>query len=73
TILYRDPNKAQEIAPLLRPTSNDMLEMGIVDVVLPEPDDGAAIMARWLTHALASTVADRETRAARFRNLRRLL
>lgn len=80
TILYRDPARAEELAPLLRPTSTDMKLIGIADVVLPEVDEGAhmsrkgsaEVIADWLTVALDSTTADRQARAARFRNLRPL-
>jgi acetyl-CoA carboxylase carboxyl transferase subunit beta len=36
-ILERDAAKAPEVAPLLKLTSADLLELGIVDGVVPEP------------------------------------
>ncbi len=40
-LLYRDPSRANEVAESLRLTAADCLDMGIVDGVVREPDDGA--------------------------------
>jgi acetyl-CoA carboxylase carboxyl transferase alpha subunit len=40
-LLYRDVTKAEEIAPALRITAQDCKQLGVVDVVVPEPKDGA--------------------------------
>jgi acyl-CoA carboxylase subunit beta len=37
SILHRDPTRAQEVAPLLRPTARDLRQAGIVDRILPGP------------------------------------
>ena len=55
-LLYRDPSRANEVAESLRLTAADCTELGIVDGVVPETDDGAhadpAAAARHLERAL---------------------
>jgi acetyl-CoA carboxylase alpha subunit len=55
-LLYRDTSRANEVAESLRLTASDCMELGIVDGVVPEPDDGAhadpAAAARHLERAL---------------------
>ncbi len=41
SILYRDVEKAEEVAPALKLTAHDCKELGVVDVVVPEPEGGA--------------------------------
>ena len=41
TLLYRDPTRAEEVAPALKLTANDCKQLGIIDVVVPEPAGGA--------------------------------
>ena len=41
TILWRDASKAVEAAAALRLTAPDLLELGVVDGIVPEPDGGA--------------------------------
>ena len=41
TILYRDATKAEKAADAMKVTSKDLLEMKIVDEVVPEPPGGA--------------------------------
>lgn len=40
-ILYRDKEKARSVAPFLKLTATDLLRLGIVDEVIPEPGEGA--------------------------------
>ncbi|MDR7586643.1 MAG: acetyl-CoA carboxylase carboxyltransferase subunit alpha [Armatimonadota bacterium] len=40
-ILYRDPGRAAEVAARLKLTAPDLLRLGIIDVVVPEPPGGA--------------------------------
>ena len=40
-LLYHDATKAEEIAPALRITAQDCKQLGVVDVVVPEPKGGA--------------------------------
>ena len=42
TILYRDADRAPELANSLRITAPELARFGIVDQVIPEPPDGAA-------------------------------
>ena len=41
TILYREPGRAAEIAPSLKITAHDCRDLGVVDLVIPEPEGGA--------------------------------
>jgi acyl-CoA carboxylase subunit beta len=41
SILYRDATRAESVAESLRLTAPDLLDLGIIDVVVPEPDGGA--------------------------------
>lgn len=40
-ILYRDAGQAPDVASSLRLTSRDLLELGLVDEIIPEPEGGA--------------------------------
>ena len=40
-ILWKDTSKEIEAAELLKMTSEDLLQQGIVDYIIPEPNDGA--------------------------------
>lgn len=40
-ILYRDAAQAPQLAPALRITAPDLLELGVIDRVVPEPPGGA--------------------------------
>jgi acetyl-CoA carboxylase carboxyl transferase alpha subunit/acetyl-CoA carboxylase carboxyl transferase beta subunit len=41
SIIYRDPQKAEEIATALKLTALDCKDLGVVDTVIPEPEGGA--------------------------------
>ena len=41
SILFRDPTKAEKAADALKLTAKDLLQMGVVDEVIPEPPGGA--------------------------------
>ncbi len=40
-IIYRDSGRAPEAAAALKMTAQDMLELGLVDAIIPEPGEGA--------------------------------
>ncbi len=40
-IIYRDSAKAPQAAAALRMTAPDLLELGLIDEIVPEPNDGA--------------------------------
>ncbi len=40
-ILYRDPSKAAALAPAMKITAADCLQLGVIDEVVPEPAGGA--------------------------------
>jgi len=40
-ILWKDTNKEIDAAKMLKMTSKDLLQQGIVDCIIPEPNDGA--------------------------------
>ena len=41
SIFYQDTDKAEEITPLLRLTAADCKQLGVIDLVVPEPEGGA--------------------------------
>ena len=64
-ILYRDPDKVEEVAEALKLTAYDCRTFGIVDVVVPEPEDGAHTnfdaAARQLERMLVQSLLDVQT------------
>jgi acetyl-CoA carboxylase carboxyl transferase subunit beta len=42
-LLYRDASRAEEVAPALRLTAEDCIELRVVDVLVPEPRGGAHV------------------------------
>jgi len=42
-LLYRDANRAEEVAPALRLTAQDCADLGVVDLLVPEPKGGAHV------------------------------
>ncbi len=40
-IIFKDAGKAQEVAPFMRLTAEDLLEFGLIDGIVPEPPGGA--------------------------------
>lgn len=63
-ILYRDPGRATDVADALKLTAHDCKEMGVVDVIVPEPAGGAHTdhdeAARLLKSALLHTLTEIE-------------
>jgi acyl-CoA carboxylase subunit beta len=58
-ILYRDASQAADVAPSLRLTSRDLLELGVVDEIVTEPEGGAH-----LDHERAALLLRRAVREA---------
>lgn len=62
SIIYRDIGMADSVATSLRPTARDCKELGIVDVIVPEPSAGAhtehEAAARLLGAALLRSLAE---------------
>jgi acyl-CoA carboxylase subunit beta len=72
SILHRDPTRAEEVAPLLRPTASELRRLGIADRVLPGPTThGAATAATALRAELAATIADLDAEPNRLARRRR--
>jgi acetyl-CoA carboxylase carboxyl transferase subunit alpha len=40
-IIFKDAGKAQQVAPFMRLTAEDLLELGLIDGIVPEPPGGA--------------------------------
>jgi acetyl-CoA carboxylase carboxyl transferase subunit alpha len=59
-ILWRDASEAQQAAEALRITAQDLLKLGVVDRVIPEPKGGAhrdpETQAAWIKEALLETL-----------------
>lgn len=41
SILWRDAEHTEEAAEALRPTANDLIDLGLIDEIIPEPPGGA--------------------------------
>ncbi|MES1261217.1 MAG: acetyl-CoA carboxylase carboxyl transferase subunit alpha, partial [Acidobacteriota bacterium] len=61
-IIYRDSGKAEQAAAALRLTAEDLLKLGLVDGIIPEPPGGAHEdydeAARFLKEQLARSLAE---------------
>ncbi len=61
-ILWRDAAKAPEAAEALKPTSDDLMKLGIIDSIIPEPDSGAHSnpeeAARLVKNAILEALSD---------------
>src|SRR5581483_11565787 len=55
-IIYRDSGKAPEAAAALRMTAADLLEMKLIDGIIPEPPEGAHLDPEAATSALRETL-----------------
>ena len=68
-LIYQDEARADEVAEALKLTAEDSRELGIVDLVVPEPPGGAhknpAEAARQLRRALLQELADLQSMSAR--------
>lgn len=66
SILHRDPTRAEEVAPRLRPTAADLRELGVCDRIVPGPTTfDPATAASALRAELAATLADLDADADR--------
>lgn len=61
-ILWRDAAKAPEAAEALKPTADDLLALGIVDKIIPEPTGGAhndpQLAAKTVKEEILATLAE---------------
>jgi acetyl-CoA carboxylase carboxyl transferase subunit alpha len=81
-ILWRDANKKVEAAEALKITASDLLALGLVDAIVPEPVGGAhndhdaatALVDQALAHSLAelSTLTVEERLTTRYDKFRRM-
>jgi acetyl-CoA carboxylase carboxyl transferase subunit alpha len=81
-ILWRDANRKVEAAEALKITAPDLLELGLIDEIIPEPTGGAhndpdrasALVDGALEHALSllSAVPPSERLSARYEKFRRM-
>ncbi|MEK7448414.1 MAG: acetyl-CoA carboxylase carboxyltransferase subunit alpha [Planctomycetota bacterium] len=55
-ILWRDGSKAPEAAKVLKLTAHDLLKLGIVDEIIPEPLGGAHRDSQWTANVLKQTL-----------------
>jgi acetyl-CoA carboxylase carboxyl transferase alpha subunit len=83
SILYRDVAHAEAVAEKLKLTAHDLLALGIIDVVVPEPEGGAhlnpdaaatALKSHLLAalHLVCSTVSPRRLVATRYEKYRHI-
>ncbi len=57
SILWRSAEKAQDAAAALRITAQDLLDLKIIDGIIPEPSGGAHRAPEMAIHAVGDTVA----------------
>ncbi len=64
-ILWNDTSKISEAAEMLKLTAKDLLKMGIIEKILPEPPGGAhrnpQLMAETVSRALSKQLSDLES------------
>ena len=56
-IIYRDSGKAAQAAAALKITAPDLLELGLVDGIVPEPGEGAHTDYEQAAHLLGESIA----------------
>jgi len=81
-ILWRDANRKVDAAEALKITAPDLLELGLIDEIIPEPTGGAhndpqraaALVDHALEHALGmlSSVPTADRLSARYEKFRRM-
>ena len=80
SILWKDAGRSGEAAELMRMTAADLLELGVADEVIPEPEGGAhsdpqevfEAVDRSLSAALARVVKEGSFAARRQEKFRRM-
>lgn len=82
SLLWKDPSREREAADVLKITAEDLMELGICDAIIPEPEDGAhtnlsqtaASLKNWLALALnRQNMMDSEDRLqSRYEKIRRI-
>jgi acetyl-CoA carboxylase carboxyl transferase subunit alpha len=57
SIMWRDAGQAETAAEALKITANDLLQLGVVDEVIPEPEGGAHLNHEETAHALDAALS----------------
>jgi acetyl-CoA carboxylase carboxyl transferase subunit alpha len=57
-ILYKDPKLAPEVAAAVKVTAQDLLELGVIDGIIPEPPGGAHADPATTAEALRAALLD---------------
>lgn len=57
-ILWKDPSHATQAAKILKLTSQDLLDLGVIDAIIPEPVGGCHREAMQSSRSLARTVSE---------------
>jgi acetyl-CoA carboxylase alpha subunit len=68
-ILFRDPERVQEAAGLLRLTARDLFELRIADALVPGPPTSGSLRDLLAYHLAGSDSADPATRRRRWRSI----
>lgn len=58
SILWKDPTREHEAADLLNITAEDLLRLGVIDGIIPEPEGGAHKQIRQTALAIKSTLVN---------------
>jgi acetyl-CoA carboxylase carboxyl transferase subunit beta len=82
SLLWKDPTREREAADVLKITAEDLMQLGICDAIVPEPEEGAhtnlsqtaASLKNWLTLALdrQNRLPDEERLQTRYEKIRRI-
>ena len=78
SILWKDAGRADEAAEVMKLTAADLLQLGVADQVIPEPDGGAqndpkavfAAVDKALTRHLNQLAKEKDLAADRYKNFR---
>lgn len=64
SILWKDSSRATEAAELMKLTSKDLLDLGIIDKIIPEPENGADRDFEFTAQKLSDNIYEEITKLA---------
>ena len=58
SILWKDPSREKEAANIMRITAEDLVEFGVAETIIPEPDGGAHIDPEAAAEAIRKYISE---------------
>ena len=58
SILWKDPSREKEAANIMRITAEDLVEFGVAETIIPEPDGGAHIDPEAAAEAIRQYISE---------------